>query len=98
MARGKSLAMRVRFFPFLVLVFFFFGSLVSDLSIVFNPRDIDIDAFEKDMIRCTDYIAIAMKNRELLEQFEDRLVALNADIVAHADVYREVDEEKVTAC
>ncbi len=54
-----------------------------------------MDAFEKEMVRCSDLIAIAMKNREVLESLEDKLVALNADVVAHSDVYREVDDAKV---
>jgi len=70
-------------------------SLDEDFSILFNPRNIDIDAFEKEMVRCADFISIAMQNNELLDDLEGRLVAVDAEIVTHADVYRKVDEAKV---
>lgn len=71
------------------------AALDEDLSILFNPRNIDIDAFEKEMVRCADLISIAMQNKELLDDLEDRLAAVDAEVVTHTDVYRKVDEAKV---
>jgi hypothetical protein len=67
----------------------------EDLSYVFNINDIDIDAFETEMVRCTEFLEVGMKNREALARLEDRLTSVNAELIAHMDVFSEVDDAKV---
>ncbi len=65
----------------------------ADFGMVFNPKGLDLDAFEDDMVRCIDCLTQAEEDRAEMVRLEDQLHKAAGELIVHSDVYSSLPDK-----